>query len=193
MKSKTQTFWENRYKKNGNSGKGSYGVLCEYKAKFINKFIIDNNCKNVVEFGSGDGTQMSYFNVQQYIGIDISEHVINICKQKYSHLTNKKFVTYDEYYKMKYKFDLSLSLDVIYHLVDDNIYEKYMNDLFKSSNKFVIIYSSNHQEKYNGSHIYHRKFTDYIDLNFPQAKLLYNEPNPYSQMTSAEIFVYQIY
>lgn len=88
--SKTQTIWENRYKKDKNSGTGSYGVLCEYKAKFINKFIIDNNCKNVVEFGSGDGNQMSYFKVQQYIGIDISEYVINICKQKYSHLTKIK-------------------------------------------------------------------------------------------------------
>jgi len=190
--SKTQTIWENRYKTNGNSGAGSYGVLCEYKAKFINKFIIDNNCKNVIEFGSGDGNQMSYFDVQQYTGVDISEHVINICKQKYSHLANKKFATYVEYYKMSSKFDLSLSLDVIYHLVDDNIYEKYMNDLFNSTNKFVIIYSSNRQEKYNNSHVYPRKFTDYIDLKFPRAKLLCHEPNPYPKLSGADFFVYQI-
>ena len=190
--SKTQTIWENRYKTNGNSGAGSYGVLCEYKAKFINKFIIDNNCKNVIEFGSGDGNQMSYFNVQQYTGVDISEYVINICKQKYSHVENKKFATYVEYYKMSSKFDLSLSLDVIYHLVDDNIYEKYMNDLFNSTNKFVIIYSSNRQEKYNNSHVYPRKFTDYIDLKFPRAKLLCHEPNPYPKLSGADFFVYQI-
>lgn len=190
--SKTQTIWEIRYKNNGTSGMGSYSVLCEYKAKFINKFIIDNNCKNVIEFGSGDGNQMSYFDVQQYTGVDISEHVINICKQKYSHITNKKFATYAEYYKMSSKFDLSLSLDVIYHLVDDNIYEKYMKDLFNSTNKFVIIYSSNHEEKYNGSHVYHRKFTDYIDLKFPQAKLLCHEPNPYPKISGADFFVYQI-
>ena len=190
--SKTQSIWENRYKANGNSGVGSYGVLCEYKAKFINKFINDNNCKNVIEFGSGDGNQMSYFDVQQYTGVDISEHVINMCKQKYSHIANKKFATYAEYYKMSSKFDLSLSLDVIYHLVDHNIYEKYMNDLFKSSNKFVIIYSSNRQEKYNGSHVYNRKFTDYIDIKFPRAKLLCHEPNPYPKISGADFFVYQI-
>lgn len=190
--SKTQTIWENRYKANGNSGSGSYGVLCKYKATFINKFINDNNCKDVIEFGSGDGNQMSYFDVQQYTGVDISEHIINICKQKYSHISNKNFATYTEYYKMLSKFDLSLSLDVIYHLVDDNIYEKYMNDLFNSSNKFVIIYSSNHQEKYNGTHVYARKFTDYIDIKFPRAKLLSHEPNPYRQLSGAEFFVYQI-
>ena len=93
---------------------------------------------------------------------------------------------------MSSKFDLSLSLDVIYHLVDDNIYEKYMKDLFNSTNKFVIIYSSNHEEKYNGSHVYHRKFTDYIDLKFPQAKLLCHEPKPYPKISGADFFVYQI-
>jgi hypothetical protein len=190
--SKTQTFWENRYKYNGNSGLGSYGNLCNYKAEFINKFIIDNNCKNIIEFGSGDGNQMSYFNVQQYTGVDISEHAVNICKKKYSHLKNKKFLTYDEYYKKTSKYHLALSLDVIYHLIEDNVYEKYINDLFNSSNKFVIIYSTNMKKTYNGSHIYHRKFTDYIDSNFPKAKLLYHEPNPYSKISSADFFVYQI-
>lgn len=135
---------------------------------------------------------MSYLNVQNYTGVDISEHIINICKQKYNHLKNKNFLTYAEYYKMTCKFDLSLSLDVIYHLVDDNIYKKYMNDLFNSTNKFVIIYSTNYQEKYNNSHVYSRKFTDYINLKFPQAKLLSHESNPYSEKSSADFFVYQI-
>ena len=190
--SNTQNIWENRYKSNGNSGTGSYGVLCEYKAEYINKFIVDNNCTNVIEFGSGDGNQMSHFVVQQYTGIDISEHVITICKQKYSHLENKKFVTYDEYYKLSSKFDIALSLDVIYHLVDDNVYEKYMTDLFNSSNKFVIIYSTDMNETYNGSHVYHRKFTDYIGVKFPQAKLVSSEPNPHSKMSSANFFVYEV-
>jgi hypothetical protein len=149
--------------------------------------MIDNNCKNVIEFGSGDGNQMSYFDVEQYTGVDISEYVINVCKQTY-----KKFVTYDEYYKLSHNFDLALSLDVIYHLVDDIVYEKYMDDLFNSTNKFVIIYSSNNSEKYNKSHVYSRKFTDYIDIKFTRAKLLHNEPNPHTKLSSAEFFVYQI-
>jgi cyclopropane fatty-acyl-phospholipid synthase-like methyltransferase len=190
--SKTQTIWENRYKAQGNSGNGSYGVLCEYKARFINEFINHNDCKNVIEFGSGDGNQMSYFEVEQYTGVDISEYIIEKCKKKYEHLENKHFVTYDEYYRLSHNFDLALSLDVIYHLVDDIIYEKYMNDLFSSSSKYVIIYSNNIGEIYNGSHVYKRKFSDYIDLNFPHATLLYNEPNPHSNQSSAEFFVYDI-
>lgn len=94
---------------------------------------------------------------------------------------------------MSSKFDLSLSLDVIYHLVDDNIYKKYMNDLFNSTNKFVIIYSTNWDDKENnGSHVYHRKFTKYIDTNFKNAKLIYHEPNKYPSLSTAEFYVYSI-
>ena len=32
-------FWENRYKKGGNSGSGSYNKMAEFKAKVINDFI----------------------------------------------------------------------------------------------------------------------------------------------------------
>lgn len=39
--------------------------------------------------------------------------------------------------------DLSLSLDVIYHLVEDEVFETYINTLFKSARRYVIIYSSN--------------------------------------------------
>ena len=44
---------------------------------------------------------------------------------------------------------------------------------------------------YNGSHVYHRKFTDYINFKFPQAKLLYHETNPHPKLSSADFFVYK--
>jgi len=190
--SRVEKIWNERYKKGGNSGSGSYGVLCEYKSEFINKFVNENNISNIIEFGSGDGNQMQFFNVDNYLGVDISEHVINICKQKYKDIENKNFVTYDEYYKYSNKYDLSISLDVIYHLVEDVVYEKYMNDLFNSTDKFVIIYSTNWIETYNGSHVYHRKFTEYIDMNFKNAKLIHHEPNKYPSLSTAEFYIYSI-
>lgn len=190
---KVKKIWETRYLEGGNSGCGSYGELCNYKAKFINTFVNDKNIKSIIEFGSGDGNQMEHFEIDNYIGVDISEYIINICKQKYKDITNKNFITYDEYYKNSNKYDLSLSLDVIYHLVEDEIYEKYMKDLFNSTNKFVIIYSTNwNDDKYNGSHVYHRKFTEYIDINFKNAKLIHHEPNKYPSLSSAEFYIYDL-
>jgi hypothetical protein len=99
--SKTQTIWENRYKANGNSGAGSYGVLCEYKAKFINKFIIDNNCKNVIEFGSGDGNQMSWVMPID----DMLKKIYSGAHTKYHHLGTREILE-KAIEEKKYVFDL---------------------------------------------------------------------------------------
>ena len=57
----TLSYWENRYKNNGNSGAGSYGRLAEFKADVINNFIAENKITSVIEFGCGDGNQLSLF------------------------------------------------------------------------------------------------------------------------------------
>lgn len=53
--SNTKNIWENRYISGGNSSVGSYGVLCDYKASFINNIIKNNNCTNILELDCGDG------------------------------------------------------------------------------------------------------------------------------------------
>ena len=67
----------------------------------------------------------------------------------------------NETLKNKYKADLTISLDVIYHLLEDNVFNLYMQNLFNSSNKYVCIYSSNIDMKWS-SHVRHRKFTNWI-------------------------------
>lgn len=52
--------------------------LADFKAKIINKFIIENNIKNIGEFGCGDWNQLKYFNCEKYTGYDISEDIIAI-------------------------------------------------------------------------------------------------------------------
>jgi ubiquinone/menaquinone biosynthesis C-methylase UbiE len=90
---KIKQIWDERYLKGGNSGCGSYGLLCEYKAEFINSFIKENKISNIIEFGSGDGNQANFIDVENYTGVDISEYIINICKQKYKNIVNKHFFT----------------------------------------------------------------------------------------------------
>ena len=38
--------------------------------------------------------------------------------------------------------ELGLSLDVIFHLVEDDAFERYMNDLLGHSSRFVVLYTS---------------------------------------------------
>lgn len=72
----------------------------------------------------------------------------------------------------KSKSELSLSLEVILHLVEDEVFNRYMNDLFDLSTKYVIIYSNNIIKKSKNSHVKYRKFTEWIEKNRPNWELI---------------------
>lgn len=167
----SKTFWENRYVQGGDSGAGSYGKFAKFKAEILNKFVKEKKIKRVLEFGCGDGNQTKLFKFPEYIGLDVSEKSISICKKIFSDDSKKSFFIYSQDCFVDnlgiFKSDLTLSLDVIYHLVEDRVFEGYMNDLFSSSRKYVIIYASNYNEQkdFQSQHVRHRKFTDWVEKN----------------------------
>jgi hypothetical protein len=75
--------------------------------------------------------------------------------------------------------DLSLSLDVIYHLVEDSVFDAYMRRLFSFAWRFVIIYSSNMDRDWPSKHVRHREFTRWVENNRPEWCLLSVIKNPY--------------
>ena len=167
-KAKTQyiesssNYWDQRYLKNKDSGAGSYGRLADFKAEVLNEFVEANAIQSVIELGSGDGNQLKLANYKSYIGFDVSEEAIRMCKEMFQDDPTKQFFLMDDPDQLDATADLSLSLDVIYHLIEDDVFEGYMNRLFDSSNKFVIIYSSNH-EGYLARHVRSREFTTWVD------------------------------
>ena len=182
----SKKYWEERYESGGNSGAGSYGRLAKFKAEAINDFIKEKNINTVLEFGCGDGHQLSLFNIPKYIGFDVSKKSITVCKDKFEKENSKSFFLYDPQYfydNLKtFSVDATMSLDVIFHLVEDDVYEKYMNDLFASANKYVIIYSSNtdRQTKAPAQHVKHRKFTDWISRNLHGWELMTKIDNEFT-------------
>ena len=76
------SFWEDNYSSGDNSGPGSYGKLAEFKAKVINNLIKKYSIKTVIEFGVGDGNQLTLMNYENYLGLDVSKTAIlnNIAK-----------------------------------------------------------------------------------------------------------------
>jgi len=170
----SQNYWENRYLAGGNSGVGSYDKIAKFKAEIINDFVLKNNISTIIEFGCGDGNQLSLAKYENYIGLDVSPTAINICYNKFKNDSSKSFFLYSslDFYDNHsiFKADISLSLDVIYHLVEDNIFEKYMLHLFNSAKKFVIIFSNNHSN-YGTNHVKSRRFTDWIEKNMNKWEL----------------------
>ena len=186
----TFKFWDNRYKNNGNSGAGSYGLLANFKAEIINNFINENNIHNIIEIGCGDGNQCSLFEIDNYLGLDISPSIINYCNNKFKNNSKYNFKVYNNDYLNNQTYELSLSLDVIYHILDDNEYKKYMEDLFNFSNKHVIIYSNNYNEQKTG-HIYNRNFTKDIEKWFNNYKLKNIIYQKYTNLSSADFYIYE--
>lgn len=186
----TEIFWEQRYKNNGNSGAGSYGELCNFKTSIINSFIKDTNTNRIIDFGCGDGNQLKGLKIPSYLGVDISETAINKCKLLFSNDKTKKFVKYSEMNFDMGKYDVSMSLDVIYHILEYNFYEKYLSNLFTSTKEFVVIYSSDFDKKPSG-HVHHRKFTDYVQKHFTEFKMIKHIPQIHPNISCADFFIYQ--
>ena len=192
----SKKYWEERYITGGNSGLGSYGKLARFKVEIINKFIKENEIIKVIEFGCGDGNQLSLFKIDDYIGLDIAETSIIMCKKRFKGDKTKDFFLYDPYSfegRDNFKAELSLSLDVIYHLIEDEIFKLYMKHLFLASNKFVIIYSSNGGNKpiYSASHCKNRNFSEWIKVNLPGWGLIREIKNRYPNESNSNFYIYK--
>ena len=172
-------YWERRYRNGGDSGVGSYGKFAMFKAEVINTFVADRLVGSVIEFGSGDGNQLKLAEYPRYLGFDVSDAAISACRQQFSADPSKEFRPMREF--KGERADLALSLDVIYHLVEDTSYEDYMATLFNSADRYVIIYSSNSDDNrtHIGAHIRHRKFTDWIAGNARNWTMIGHIPNKY--------------
>ena len=176
---RSNLYWEERYQSGGTSGTGSYGKFAEFKAEFLNQFVIANKIGSIIEFGCGDGNQLKLVNYPNYIGFDVSEQAILLCRKQFYGDTTKNFYQLTEYNNQR--AELVLSLDVIYHLVEDEIFDSHMTMLFHTATRYVIIYSSNFDDSSSrdGKHIRHRKFTDWITVNCPNWKMIDHIPNKY--------------
>lgn len=194
FKNSTQ-YWEERYNNGGNSGAGSYNNLAEFKTRIINNFIEENNISNIIEFGCGDGNQLKGITDVNYLGFDVSDKAINICKELFKDDNKKDFKHIDSYNNEK--SILTMSIDVIFHLVETSVYIDYMKKLFEASEKYVIIYSSNKDENSTSHHVKHRKFTDWIGVNRKDFILIKFIPNKYpfngngDSTSFADFYIYE--
>lgn len=158
-------FWESTYRQGATSGPGSYGRLAEFKAEVLNDFVRNNKIQTVIEFGCGDGAQLQLAKYPEYVGVDVARTSIKRCSSLFADDAGKRFYLADALPKDIGLFDLALSLDVIYHLVENSVFDRYMRRLFSRSRRYVVIYSSNYDARTHATHVRHRKFTAWIGKN----------------------------
>jgi len=175
----SKSYWERRYQKGRTSGVGSYGRLAEFKAEVLNGFVEKNNIGSVIEFGCGDGTQLTFARYPRYVGVDVAQGSVALCRTRFAADSSKSFYLVGQVPDSLGRFDLVLSLDVIYHLVEDEVFNTYMKSLFERAGRYIIIYSSNKVEDSGVPHVRHRRFTDWIAKHASQWKQTGFIPNKY--------------
>ena len=172
-------YWTNRYEEGRNSGAGSYGRLAEYKAKTINALVTEKAVSSVVEFGSGDGNQASLFEFPNYTGLDVSPLVVERARDRFGDREGWAFDTVEAANVAPRSFDMSMSLDVIYHLVEDTVFDTYMHGLFAAADRFVLIYASDHDAETLNSHVRHRAYSDWVAAHAPEFQVARTLEQPF--------------
>ncbi len=190
QKFNSSRYWEKRYAQGENSGDGSYGQLAQFKADIINPFVREHQIQSVIEYGCGDGNQLQLLTFPTYLGFDVSATVIALCQKQYALDPSKSFKIINDY--QGETADLTLSLDVLYHLVEEPIYAAYLDRLFASAQAYVIIYSSNFDDNSptRAPHVKHRCFTNWVTQHCKEWQLVQHVPNPYPEVSSADFYIY---
>jgi hypothetical protein len=183
----SRRYWESRYAEGGTSGEGSTGRLAEFKAEVLNGFVRQHDIDSVVEFGCGDGDQLSLAKYPRYLGLDVAGSTVDGIVRRFAADETKSFLLYDPA-----RFtdpaglvtaDLALSLDVIYHLVEDDVYESHLRHVFGAGRRFVVLYTSDadvfrcaHRPP---PHVRHRPVVRDVAVRFPRWRLMERIPNRY--------------
>ena len=129
-------YWEVRYRDGGTSGAGSVGRLAAFKAATINGFVAANAIRSVIDLGCGDASQLALLELPaDYVGVDVSPSSLARCAARFP---DRRFLTLDELRTVS-PAELTLSLDVIYHLIEDNVFAATMRTLFAWATRFVVI------------------------------------------------------
>jgi len=184
-------YWDRRYASGENSGDGSYGLSAEYKAAFLNRLIEERKICSAIEFGCGDGNQLALIQYPQYVGLDVSPRAVGFCARRFAQDPTKSFLLYGPHVFPAGipRAELALSLDVIYHLVEDDIYELYLRHLFGAATRFVVIYANNENSRSVVPHVRPRRFVDDVTRDFGSRWMLTLEDK--ADFSRCGFFVYE--
>lgn len=186
----SRDYWEQRYASGGDSGAGSYGATAEYKAEILNAYVARQGICTVVELGCGDGHQLSLAKYPHYLGLDVAPSAIKSCTSAFSGDDSKEFRLYQpgHLWADGSVAELALSLDVLLHLIEDEVYDTYMRDLFASASRFVVIFSPNLDRSPGPAHVRYREFLPWVEEHAPDWTLTETVANPHKGEDSVADF-----
>lgn len=189
------SYWQQRYAAGGNSGPGSRGEVAAFKAEILNALCSEHDVRDVIELGCGDGYQLTLTRYPRYIGMDVSKASVHRCIDLFKDDPTKSFFWYDPQAFVNngaLVADLAISLDVILHLVEEPVFDRYMRHLFGCAERLVCVFSSNYDDGTGAAHVRHRAFTKWVEANAPEWILHETVANPWKGPDSAaDFYIYK--
>lgn len=165
-------YWERRYARGGTSGAGSFGREAYWKAQVVNGWVKGCDASSVLDLGCGDGNQLSLADYPRYLGLDRSPTAVSTCIDRFSGDPAKSFLCYNPAAFADpagwFRADLTLSMEVLFHLVEDKVFHDYLALLFDSADRYVIVCSSDRLIPQAAPHERHRPFTSWVAEHRPQ-------------------------
>ena len=163
----------------GTSGPGSEGRLADFKAEVLNDLVRREGLQSVIEFGCGDGQQLARYAFPEYLGLDVSPQAVEACRARFAGDPTKQFALVQDYDGMP--ADLALSIDVLYHLVEQDVFEAHLRQLFSAATRFVVIYASNFEAPQDPQtpHVRRRAVTPWVEAHIAGWTLHEHIPNRY--------------
>lgn len=165
-------YWERRYLAGmRGAGRGSAGMAFKDKLATVDRVIRATKSLTVLDLGCGPEAFGNYLhNVGTYLGIDVSHEAVRTSQAKRS-VPGRRYQDLPSFGPLG-EFDLVLSLEVIFHLVEDHVYHRYMSHLTESSTGYLLIQSTDREEdRFHGSHYRDRPFRDWIETHAPRWRL----------------------
>jgi len=180
-------YWQNRYKNDRHmflgdgSGAGSQGEEAAYKGFVINHWLEKHELRTITELGCGSGENLKLYNIPiSYCGYDVSPEAIKLCEEKFDkHRNRLKYLFTTDINMIDYEADVCLSLDVWYHLVEDEVFNDYCKLLFEVGKwNYIIIYSTDTDSQFTedghplAKHVRFRPVLDKVK-EYPQWEVLF--------------------
>lgn len=187
------SHWEDRYSRDHSSGPGSRGHLARYKASVINELVRRHRVSSILDLGCGDGVVQNLIRCEKYVGLDVAAVAVDLCRRADP---LREFFLYDprSFDASLFQADMTISLDVLYHVAEVSLYNLYLDHLFGSSRSLVVLYATDGRVRRSGQAVFRsdKTFMEDVQERFPGFELLegYPEENPHFEETGSRFYVY---
>jgi len=132
----TKNYWEDHYSSGGISGQGSIGDCRKWKWDTIFSYV--EKIDKVIDVGCGDLSFWDGETCKSYTGIDISPTIIN---KNMKARPDWNFICSDASISHPVHAPVVFCLDILFHILDDQVYLSILENLARYSDEWIFIYT----------------------------------------------------